>query len=108
MMRRLSYLLLMAFALLACNRKMEDEETGPYVEITLTTGDPSNIVTKSEEDGSAYQEEGIEKTFHENRIQKVDLFFYPSDNTDEPATYHKRIDYTGNEKVKSDLLRLYL
>ena len=97
MMRRLSYLLLMAVLLLSCQKEPAGWD-GPYIEFSLSTG--NSVETRGTD---VYEAEGIDRYLHENLISTVDFFFYPDGNTSADATYHARVT---SGKTKSDIIRL--
>ena len=68
-MRRLSYGLLMLLLLVSC-RQEDLSWNGPVLELTLTTANPGDGLTKAE----AVQGDDA---YHENLISTVEFFFYP-------------------------------
>lgn len=100
MRRALSYLLIFLTFLTSSCGKEQDRWTGPYIEITLCTGD---AITETKADEDVYKEEGIDRYLHENLISTVDFFFYPAHNTSAQASYHVR---KTSGKNKSDIMRL--
>ena len=94
-MRRLSYGLLMLLLLVSC-RQEDLSWTGPFLELTLTTANPEDGLTKAE----AVQGDDA---YHENLISTVEFFFYPGEDTLSAATYHYA--YSPNKR-RSEVLRM--
>ena len=100
MMRRLSYSLLILLAILvSCTTSKLDEPTGPYIELSVSCGEP--VDTKAGNDGTS---DGVDR-YNENLLQTIDFFFYPGDTPDRDAaaTFHFK---ATSGKRSNDVFRI--
>ena len=105
MIRRLTYLLIVAVVLLTACTKEPRAWDGPFIELSVFCDDTRMTKTENEEEHTT--RDGVGGIYHENLIDWVDFFIYPGDNPspDANATYHIRCN---SGKNRSDVFHIEL
>lgn len=84
MIRRLSYCILAALLLIACNGVEPDAPKGPYIELKVQCNELPET-----KDGYNGTMDGVDR-YNENLISYVDFFFFPGTEATGHATFHVR------------------